>query len=146
MTDISKEALADALYLLECGDQNDALEDLRSFVKGQADHIDAQAATIKALEDALERIASRHVTEGPLWWQVEARTALASSNEPTDARPVTVAEAAKVLLGAMNGTEGQDLSAFMDAADAMAKDAHKGLGPIPMLGSALRALSHEGGE
>ena len=56
MTDTSKEALEHALYLLEWGDENDALEDLRSFVKAQADQIDAQAATIKALVEALEAI------------------------------------------------------------------------------------------
>ena len=53
------------------------------LIMTMADHIDAQAATIKALVDAFERIASRHVTKSPLWWQVEARTALAAAKQPT---------------------------------------------------------------
>ena len=53
------------------------------LIMTMADHIDAQDAKIKALEDALERIASRHVTKSPLWWQVEARTALAAAKQPT---------------------------------------------------------------
>jgi len=59
------------------------------------------------------------------------------------ARPMTVAEAAKVLLDAMNGSGPFD--PFMKAADAMLADSKKGLGPIPTLGSALRAMS-QGGE
>jgi len=33
-------------------------------------------ASVKVLESALEKIACRHVTEQPLWWQIDARTAL----------------------------------------------------------------------
>lgn len=61
------------------------------------------------------------------------------------ARPMTVAEAAKRILDAMDGTDADELAAVMKAADAMTVDMHKALGPIPMLGSGLRALS-EGGE
>ena len=57
--------------------------DVSDQCREAADHIDAQDAKIKALEDALERIASRHVTKSPLWWQVEARAALAAAKEPT---------------------------------------------------------------
>lgn len=62
-----------------------------------------------------------------------------SALDISPARPVTVQEAAKVLLDAMD-VDGP-FEPFMDAADAMISDSKKGLGPIPMLGSALRALS-----
>jgi hypothetical protein len=39
---------------------------------------------VKALVEALERIACRHVTSAPLWWQEEARTALAKLKEPKE--------------------------------------------------------------
>mgnify|MGYP000734187712 CR=1 FL=1 len=64
-----------------------------------------------------------------------ARAAL-SALPPQD---VSVQEAAKVLLDAL-GADGP-FEPFMDAADAMLRDRRNGLGPIPMLGSALRALS-----
>lgn len=53
----------------------------------------------------------------------------------------TPQQAAKVLLDAMNGTGPFDK--FMDAADAMNVDNMKGLGPIPQLGSALRAIAEQ---
>ena len=57
-------------------DTSSVIWDYPEALSNAADHIDAQDATIKALVDALERVASRHVTESPLWWQVEARTAI----------------------------------------------------------------------
>ena len=60
------------------GHMEETLAELdRSEVKRRA-----QAATIKALVEALERIASRHVTKSPLWWQVEARAAIAAARVP----------------------------------------------------------------
>jgi len=40
----------------------------------------AEDARRAAWREALERIACRHVTEAPLWWQIEARNALAFTN------------------------------------------------------------------
>lgn len=37
-------------------------------------------ASLAAARDALEKIACRHVAEQPLWWQLDARAALAGSN------------------------------------------------------------------
>ena len=37
----------------------------------------AKSARIEELEAALRKIACEHVTEQPLWWQMEARAALA---------------------------------------------------------------------
>lgn len=73
-------------------------------------------------------------------------TSVTDSISADIARPMTVAEAAKRILDAMGGTDADELAAVMKAADAMALDMRKGLGPIPMLGSGLRTLSHEGGE
>jgi len=42
---------------------------------------EAAAARIEALEAALRKIACEHVTEQPLWWQLEARAALAPEQE-----------------------------------------------------------------
>jgi hypothetical protein len=39
------------------------------------------------LSDALEKIACRHVTVEPLWWQVEARKALDPEPKTADANP-----------------------------------------------------------
>jgi uncharacterized coiled-coil protein SlyX len=36
---------------------------------------------IEQLEAALRKIACKHVTEQPLWWQLEARAALAPEQE-----------------------------------------------------------------
>jgi hypothetical protein len=39
------------------------------------------AKRIEQLEAALRKIACKHVTEQPLWWQLEARAALAPEQD-----------------------------------------------------------------
>ncbi|MFZ5737686.1 MAG: hypothetical protein ACOY6K_12480 [Pseudomonadota bacterium] len=46
-----------------------------------------KSSHVERLTAALERLACRHVTEAPLWWQVEARKALANLT-PQDQQPV----------------------------------------------------------
>jgi predicted nuclease with TOPRIM domain len=41
---------------------------------------DDGAGRIKELEDALRKISCPHVTDRPLWWQLEARTALLAND------------------------------------------------------------------
>lgn len=74
-----------------------------------------------------------------VWRLYNSMVAQAARIAELETRPVTVQEAAKVLLDAL-GADGP-FEPFMDAADAMLRDRRNGLGPIPMLGSALRALS-----
>ena len=51
--------------------------------KPWADHLPRPSDPTPAVaREALERIACHHVTENPLWWQVEARKALAALSNP----------------------------------------------------------------
>jgi hypothetical protein len=43
--------------------------------------VPCETARIEALEAALRKIACEHVTEQPLWWQLEARAALAPEQD-----------------------------------------------------------------
>lgn len=46
-----------------------------------ADALAERDKVIEGLVGALERIACQHVTDSPLWWQQEARAALAAARE-----------------------------------------------------------------
>lgn len=48
----------------------------RDVVTSKDSEITTLEAENKRLREALEKIACRHVTENPLWWQEEARKAL----------------------------------------------------------------------
>jgi hypothetical protein len=64
---------------------SELVERLREGVNGQAENFamrNEAAARIEQLEAALRKIACKHVTEQPLWWQLEARAALDQSPPP----------------------------------------------------------------
>lgn len=49
----------------------------RDAAQGTADDVYRRLmGEIERLRAALEKIACRHVNENPLWWQIDARTAL----------------------------------------------------------------------
>jgi hypothetical protein len=55
--------------------------DMRTIDEVPADYLEAIEEREERYKEALEKIACRHVTESPLWWQVEARNALAPQAE-----------------------------------------------------------------
>ncbi len=89
-----------------------------------------------------ENIIRRDPKEAMVGIQNRYRKSMDILNEGCDApRAVSVQEAAKVLLDAMDGSG--PFGPFWVAADAMIADAQKGLGPIPQIGSMLRALAQK---
>ena len=60
---------------------NAAQKEYAGRIAWAREHITAVEAETLRLRVVLERIACRHVNENPLWWQVEARTALAPEQD-----------------------------------------------------------------
>lgn len=53
---------------------------MRTIDEVPADYLEGLEEREERYKTALEKIACRHVTESPLWWQIEARDALTESN------------------------------------------------------------------
>jgi uncharacterized coiled-coil protein SlyX len=71
---------------MEAADRIEALEKHKRLQMEDIMNLGAQLGRaqvrIEQLEAALRKIACKHVTEQPLWWQLEARAALDQSPPP----------------------------------------------------------------
>lgn len=63
-----------------CRERSLLIETKRDQLSALTIRADKAEAALATAQEALTKLSCPHVTEGPLWWQIEARQALASLN------------------------------------------------------------------